>query len=409
MRIRAWTGKGIRGNFDTKYKRMSESKYAQRGVSAGKEEVHQAILGLDKGLFPNAFCKILPDLAGGSPHHVNLMHADTAGTKTALAYLYWKETGDLSVWEGIVQDSLVMNLDDMAAAGLCNDFIVSSTIGRNKQLIDGQVLTTLIQAQRKFADRMEALGIRIHLAGGETADVGDIVRTVDVGFTAFGRMARDQVVDMRIQDGDVIIGLSSSGQATYEDRYNSGIGCNGLTFARHETLLKAYADKYPETYDPALPEVVVYTGGLFLTDSWDGSPLNVGQMLLSPTRTYLPFIKALLETLRPQVHGMVHCTGGGMTKVLHFIEDLTIYKGNPLPVPPVFGMIQQQTNTPWREMYQVFNMGQRLEVYLPKEYAHEVIALGKSFHIDSQLIGVCKKGKKQVVIDSPQGEFVFTG
>ncbi|MBI3142594.1 MAG: phosphoribosylformylglycinamidine cyclo-ligase [Bacteroidetes bacterium] len=388
---------------------MSESKYAQRGVSAGKEEVHLAIRGLDKGLFPNAFCKILPDFAAGDPGFVNLMHADTAGTKTALAYLYWKETGDLSVWEGIVQDSLVMNLDDMAAAGMCNDFVVSSTIGRNKQLIDGQVLTALIQAQQSFAERMEALGIRIHLAGGETADVGDIVRTVDVGFTAFGRMPRHNVVDMRIQDGDVVIGLSSSGQASYEDRHNSGIGCNGLTFARHETLLKAYADKYPETYDPSLPEGVVYTGGLFLTDPWEGSPLNVGQMLLSPTRTYLPFIKTLLESLRPQIHGIVHCTGGGLTKVLHFIDDLTVYKGNPLPVPPVFQMIQQQTNTPWREMYQVFNMGQRLEVYLPKEYAHEVIAMGKSFSIDSQLIGVCKKGKKQVVIDSPQGEFVFGG
>lgn len=386
---------------------MTESKYAQRGVSAGKEDVHAAIKDLDKGLFPNAFCKILPDLAAGDPNYVNIMHADTAGTKTSLAYLYWKETGDLSVWEGIVQDSMVMNLDDMAAAGMMNDFILSSTIGRNKNLVDGSVVSALIGAQKKLADKMASFGVNLHLAGGETADVGDIVRTADVGFTAFGRFPKEDVIDIDIQDGDVIIGLASYGQASYEDEYNSGIGSNGLTFARHETLIKAYADKYPETYDPSLNDDVVYTGKSFLTDTFEDAPLNVGKLLLSPTRTYVPVIKVLLEKLRAHINGIIHCTGGGLTKVLHFSEGMTIYKGNPLPIPYVFRIIQQQTNTPWKEMYQVFNMGQRLEVYLPKEHAQEVIDIAKSFNIDAQLMGVCKKGKKQVVVSSPHGEFVY--
>lgn len=386
---------------------MTESKYAQRGVSANKEDVHAAIKDLDKGLFPNAFCKILPDLAAGDADYVNVMHADTAGTKTSLAYLYWKETGDTSVWEGIVQDSMVMNLDDMAAAGMTNDFILSSTIGRNKNLVDGSAVAALIGAQKKIADRLKAFGVDIHLAGGETADVGDIVRTADVGFTAFGRFPKKDVVNIDIQDGDVVVGLASYGQASYEDEYNSGIGSNGLTFARHETLIKAYADKYPETYDPALSEDVVYTGKSFLTDTFEDAPLNVGKLLLSPTRTYLPVLKVLLEKLRSSINGIIHCTGGGLTKVLHFSEGMTIYKGNPLPIPPVFKLIQQQTGASWKEMYQVFNMGQRLEVYLPKEYAQEVIDISKSFNIHAQVIGVCKKGKKQVVVGTDAGEFVY--
>ena len=386
---------------------MTTSKYEQRGVSAGKEDVHAAIKDLDKGLFPNAFCKILPDMVGKDSDFVNIMHADTAGTKTSLAYLYWKETGDLSVWEGIVQDSLVMNLDDMAAAGMCQDFVISSTIGRNKNHINGDVVATLINAQKKIADKLAEYGIKIHLAGGETADVGDIVRTADVGFTAFGRMPKKDVLPIDIQDGDVVVALASYGQSSYENKYNSGIGSNGLTFARHETLIKAYADKYPESFDPALNEEVVYTGKSFLTDKWGDEELNIGQLLLSPTRTYLPVIKTLMEKLRDKMHGIIHCTGGGLTKVLHFSEGLTIYKGNPLPVPPVFQMIQSQTNTPWKEMYEVFNMGQRLEVYLPKEYAQEVIDISKSFNIHAQLIGVCQKGKKQVVVSGMDGEYVY--
>lgn len=387
---------------------MSESKYDKRGVSASKSDVHAAIKDLDKGLFPNAFCKILPDLTANNSEFVNIMHADTAGTKTSLAYLYWKETGDISVWEGIVQDSMVMNLDDMAAAGMTNDFILSSTIGRNKNLVDGSVVSTLIGAQKKLADKMAGFGINLHLAGGETADVGDIVRTADVGFTAFGRLPKEDVIDINIQDGDVVVGLASYGQSTYEEEYNSGIGSNGLTFARHETLVKAYADKYPETFDPSLDEDVVYTGKAFLTDSFEDAPLNVGKLLLSPTRTYVPVIKKLLENLRGEINGIIHCTGGGLTKVLHFSEDLTIYKGNPLKVPYVFRMIQEQTGASWKEMYQVFNMGQRLEVYLPKEKAEDVINIAKSFNIDAQVIGVCKKGKKQVVVGTPYGEFQYT-
>ena len=386
---------------------MSDSKYAQRGVSANKEDVHAAIKDLDKGLFPNAFCRILPDLAAGDADFVNIMHADTAGTKTSLAYLYWKETGDVSVWEGIVQDSMVMNLDDMAAAGMTNDFILSSTIGRNKNLVGGTVVSALIGAQKKLADKLKEFDVNIHLAGGETADVGDIVRTADVGFTAFGRFPKKDVIDMNIQDGDVVVGLASYGQASYEDSYNSGIGSNGLTFARHETLTKAYADKYPESFDPGLNEDVVYTGKSFLTDSFEDAPLDIGKLLLSPTRTYVPVIKVLLEKLRTEINGIIHCTGGGLTKVLHFMDDLTIYKGNPLPVPHVFRMIQQQTGASWKEMYQVFNMGQRLEVYLPKEHANEVIEISKSFNIDAQLIGVCVKGKKQVVVNTPGGEFSY--
>lgn len=388
---------------------MSESKYAKRGVSAGKEDVHAAIKNLDKGLFPNAFCKILPDLAAGDPNYVNIMHADTAGTKTSLAYLYWKETGDLSVWEGIVQDSIVMNLDDMACAGMTDNYVLSSTIGRNKNLIDGDVVATLIGAQKKLVDRWAEYGVNIHLAGGETADVGDIVRTADVGFTAFGRYPKEEVIDIDLQEGDVIVALASYGQASYEDEYNSGIGSNGLTFARHEVLLKAYADKYPDSFDPNLDDDVVYTGNSFLTDSFEDAPLNIGKMLLSPTRTYLPVLKKVLEQHRNDIHGIIHCTGGGLAKVLHFMkDDLTVVKNNPLPIPHVFRMIQQQTGAPWQEMFQVFNMGQRLEFYVPQLAAQSIIDIAKSFNIHAQVIGFCQKGEKQVVVQHGELEYVYS-
>ena len=386
---------------------MDSSKYDKRGVSASKTDVHKAIKNLDKGLFPNAFCKILPDFAANDDNYVNIMHADTAGTKTALAYLYWKETGDLSVWEGIVQDAMVMNLDDMAAAGMTNNFTLSSTIGRNKNLIDGDVVSTLINAQVKIKERLAKYNVNINLAGGETADVGDIVRTADVGFTAFGRYPKSDVVDIKIKEGDVIVGLASYGQASYEDEYNSGIGSNGLTFARHEVLLKAYADKYPESYDPALDDDVVYTGYSFLTDTFEDAPLNIGKLLLSPTRTYVPVIKQILDELRAEINGIIHCTGGGLTKVLHFCDELQIIKDNPLKIPYVFRMIQKQTGASWKEMYQVFNMGQRLEVYLPKQHADRIIEISKSFNIDAQIIGRVVEGKKSVLVKSEVGEFTY--
>lgn len=386
---------------------MDSSKYDKRGVSASKTDVHKAIKNLDKGLFPNAFCKILPDFAANDDNYVNIMHADTAGTKTALAYLYWKETGDLSVWEGIVQDAMVMNLDDMAAAGMTNNFTLSSTIGRNKNLIDGDVVSTLINAQVKIKERLAKYNVNINLAGGETADVGDIVRTADVGFTAFGRYPKSDVVEINIKEGDVIVGLASYGQASYEDEYNSGIGSNGLTFARHEVLLKAYADKYPESYDPALDDDVVYTGYSFLTDTFEDAPLNIGKLLLSPTRTYVPVIKQILDELRAEINGIIHCTGGGLTKVLHFCDELQIIKDYPLKIPYVFRMIQKQTGASWKEMYQVFNMGQRLEVYLPKQHADRIIEISKSFNIDAQIIGRVVEGKKSVLVKSEVGEFTY--
>lgn len=363
---------------------------------------------MDKGLFPNAFCKILPDIVGGDADFVNIMHADTAGTKTSLAYLYWRETGDLSVWEGIVQDAIVMNLDDMACAGMTNNFVLSSTIGRNKNLIDGEVVAVLINAQKKLVDKLADYGVNVYLAGGETADVGDIVRTADVGFTAFGRFPKNEVVDINIQEGDAIVALASYGQASYEDEYNSGIGSNGLTFARHETLIKAYADKYPDSFDPNVEEEYIYAGNAFLSDSYKDAPQNIGKLLLSPTRTYLPVLKEILHKQRANIHGLIHCTGGGLTKVLHFTEGLSIQKDKPLPIPPVFQMIQEQTRAAWQEMYQVFNMGQRLEVYLPEEYADEIIEISKSFNIHAQKIGYVKKGKSEVVVKHGDLEYVYS-
>ncbi|MBP6828730.1 MAG: phosphoribosylformylglycinamidine cyclo-ligase, partial [Saprospiraceae bacterium] len=332
-------------------------KYEQRGVSASKDEVHAAIQHLDKGLYPNAFCKILPDIAAGNARYCNLLHADTAGTKTSLAYIYWRETGDLSVWPGVAQDAIVMNLDDMACAGCTDRIMLSSTIGRNKTLIPGEVISAVIRGTSDFVEKMGRHGVDLHLAGGETADVGDIVRTIDVGFTAFARMKRSEVLINNIRPGDVIVGLASFGQATYEDEYNGGMGSNGLTAARHDVLSKIYAEKYPESFDPKLPEAVVYTGNRLLTEkvSVGERETTVGKLILSPTRTFLPVLKEMLGVHRKKIHGLIHVTGGGQTKVLKFVKDVHVIKDNLFELPPLFRMIQESSGTPWREMYQVFN------------------------------------------------------
>lgn len=385
-------------------------RYQQRGVSASKEEVHQAIRHLDKGIFPNAFCKVLPDLVGGDPDYCNIMHADTAGTKPALAYLYWKETGDLSVWEGIIQDALIMNIDDLACVGATDNIVISSTIGRNKNLIPGEVVSTLIGGTSRYLERLGSLGVNLHLAGGETADVGDIVRTVDVGFTAFVRMKRAEVLENHIQAGDVVVGLASFGQAAYEDAYNGGMGSNGLTSARHDVFHHALADRYPESYDPQVPEELVYTGSKSLTDpiTIGDTTTDVGKLVLSPTRTYAPVIKQIFEQLRPQLHGMIHCSGGGQTKVLHFVEGLHIIKDNLFDTPPLFRLIQEESQTDWHEMYRVFNMGHRLEVYLPEAYAGQLIEISQSFSIAAQVVGRAENSAaKKVTVRSEHGEFSY--
>ncbi|WP_373551673.1 AIR synthase-related protein [Haliscomenobacter sp.] len=389
---------------------MDQYRYDQRGVSASKDEVHAAIKNLDKGLYPNAFCKIIPDVAGMDPDYCNLMHADTAGTKTSLAYLYWKETGDLSVWKGIAQDAIVMNLDDMGCVGCIDNILLSSTIGRNKNLITGEVISTLINATTELVDQLTALGINVFLTGGETADVGDIVRTIDVGYTAFARMPRVEVISNNIQAGDVIVGLSSAGQTTYETEYNGGMGSNGLTSARHDVLDHDYAAKYPETFDPATPESLVYSGKRKLTETINiqGQEIPIGKLILSPTRTFLPFIKPLLEQLRPHIHGMIHCTGGGQTKVLKFLDNKKVVKNDLLPTPPLFQLIQAESGATWKEMYQVFNMGQRLEVYLPAAYAQQVIELAQSFNIEAKVVGHVEENQfNQVSIYSPYGHFEY--
>lgn len=389
---------------------MSTSRYDQRGVSATKDEVHAALDGLDKGLFPNAFCKILPDVAGGDEAWCNLMHADTAGTKTSLAYLYWRETGDLSVWRGIAQDAIVMNLDDMGCVGCVDQVILSSTIGRNRRLIPGEVVRELIQATKAFADQMASHGVTIHLAGGETADVGDIVRTVDVGYTAFARMRRDQLVVNDIRDGDAIVGLASFGQATYENAYNGGIGSNGLTSARHDVLSGAYAGNYPESYDGGIPPEVTYIGSRTLTETVlvDGFRMPLGKLLLSPTRTYLPVLRQLLDRLRGDLHGLIHCTGGGQTKVQKYLGKVRVVKDNLFPVPPLFGLIQEASGTEWQEMYQVFNMGHRLEVYLPPSRAEEVIDIARAFGIEARVVGYVEASEQpSVVLQTPQGQWTY--
>ena len=386
-------------------------RYSQRGVSASKEEVHRAIQHLDKGIFPNAFCKVIPDIVGGDSDYCNIMHADTAGTKPSLAYLYWKETGDLSAWEGIIQDALIMNIDDLICVGATDNIVISSTIGRNKNLIPGEVVSTLIGGTSRYLEKLRALGVGVYLAGGETADVGDIVRTVDVGFTAFVRMKRSDVLENHIQAGDVIVGLASSGQATYETDYNGGMGSNGLTSARHDVFHHTLADQYPESYDPLVPDSLVYSGSKALTDriTIDDVTTDLGKLVLSPTRTYAPVIKQVVSELRPHLHGMIHCSGGAQTKVLHFIEGLHIIKDNLLPTPPLFRIIQEESRTDWREMYRVFNMGHRMEIYLPEVQANRVIAIAGSFGVDAQVVGrVESADEKKVTVNSEYGEFVYS-
>lgn len=386
-----------------------ENRYQKRGVSAGKEDVHAAIKNLDKGLFPKAFCKILPDLVAGDSDFCNVMHADTAGTKPSLAYAYWKETGDISVWKNIIQDAMIMNIDDLICVGITDNIVLSSTIGRNKNLITAEVIKELIQGTAAYIEELRELGVGIELAGGETADVGDIVRTLDVGFTAFARTKRSDIIDnANIKSGDVIVGLSSYGQASYENEYNGGMGSNGLTSARHDVFSKDIAEKFPETFDPLIPEDLVYSGSVCLTDSVEGVKVNAGKLVLSPTRTYAPIVAEMLKTLRSHISGMVHCSGGAQTKVLHFVDEVHIIKDNLLEIPPLFKMIHDQSGTDWQEMYRVFNMGHRLEVYLPEEYAEEVMNISKSFNVHAQIVGRVEASEtKKLTIKSPYGEFEY--
>lgn len=390
--------------------RMTD-RYAQRGVSASKEDVHNAIAQLDKGLFPKAFCKIVPDTLAGDPDFCTIMHADGAGTKSSLAYLYWRETGDLSVWRGIAQDAVVMNTDDLICVGATGPMLLSSTIGRNKNLIPGEVIAEIINGTEEVLQMLRDHGIEIYSTGGETADVGDLVRTVIVDSTVIARMRRDQVISNdRIQSGDVIVGLASFGQSTYETTYNGGMGSNGLTSARHDVLAHYLADKYPESFDPAVDKSLIYSGGKQLTDTIPSIPDNttVGQLILSPTRTYAPVAKVLLDELRTQIHGMVHCSGGAQTKVLHFVDNLHIVKDHLFPIPPLFRLIQQESGTSWQEMYKVFNMGHRLEIYLSADNAQRVIDIANSFGIDAQIIGHVKAYQgKRVTIQSEVGTFIY--
>ena len=385
------------------------NRYMMRGVSATKEDVHNAIKNIDKGLYPKAFCKIIPDILGGDPEYCNIMHADGAGTKSSLAYAYWRETGDLSVWKGIAQDALIMNIDDLLCVGAVDNILVSSTIGRNKNLVPGSVISAIINGTDELLAELRSMGVGVYATGGETADVGDLVRTIIVDSTVTCRMKRSDVIDnANIRPGDVIVGLSSSGKATYEDKYNGGMGSNGLTSARHDVFNKSIAEKYPETYDHSVPEDLVYSGGLSLTDTVDGSPLNAGELVLSPTRTYAPVIKKILDSLRDKIHGMIHCSGGAQTKVLHFVENVRVVKDNLFPIPPLFKTIQEQSHTDWSEMYKVFNCGHRFEIYLPSEYAEEVIAISKSFGIDAQVVGRVEESEKtELIIKSEFGEFHY--
>jgi phosphoribosylformylglycinamidine cyclo-ligase len=386
------------------------SKYDQRGVSATKSEVHAAIKDLDKGLFPSAFCKILPDVAGMDPDYCNIMHADTAGTKTSLAYMYWKETGDLNVWKGIAQDAIVMNLDDMACVGCVDQVILSSTIGRNKNIISGDVIKAVIGGTTELIAELASLGIQIHLAGGETADVGDIVRTIDVGYTAFARMKRSDLIINNIQAGDVIVAWSSSGQASYEQAYNSGIGSNGLTSARHDLLSAYHASAYPDSFDGNTPREVVYTGSKKLTDTLqiDGKSYTIGQLVLSPTRTYIPPLARLLAGHRKHIHGLIHCTGGGQTKVVKFVDQKKVVKNNLFPVPPLFQLMQAESGTSWKEMYQVFNMGHRMEVYLPEAHAAAAIEAAQAFGIEARIAGYVEDAPRSSVrLETPFGIFEY--
>ena len=384
-------------------------RYAKRGVSSAKEDVHAAIKNIDKGIFPKAFCKIVPDFLGGDAHYCNIMHADGAGTKSSLAYAFWKETGDLSVWKGIAQDALVMNIDDLLCVGATDNILLSSTIGRNKRLIPAEVIAAIISGTEDLVRQLSSYGVNIFTTGGETADVGDLVRTIIVDSTVTCRMKRSDVIDnANIQAGDVIVGLSSSGKATYEDVYNGGMGSNGLTSARHDVFHKALATKYPETFDDGIDSDVIYSGSKGLTDSIDGLEVNAGQLVLSPTRTYAPVIKNVLDEYRSSIHGMVHCSGGGQTKVLHFIDQLHIIKDNLFDIPPLFKLIQEESNTSWKEMYQVFNMGHRMELYVPSTIAESIIEISKGFDIDAKVIGrVELSPSKKLTINSSVGNFTW--
>lgn len=384
------------------------SRYSQRGVSAAKEDVHEAIKNLDKGLFPNAFCKIIPDILGGNEDFCNIMHADGAGTKSSLAYLYWKETGDLSVWRGIAQDAIVMNTDDLLCVGVTDNILISSTIGRNKNLVPGEVISEIIKGTEDFLEKMRSEGINIILTGGETADVGDLVRTIIVDSTVTARVRRDEIIENNIQAGDVIVGLSSFGKATYENGYNGGMGSNGLTSARHDVFYKELAKKYPESFDPQVPDDLVYSGKMKLTDTTEVHGVDAGKLVLSPTRTYAPVLKKIFENYKNQIHGIIHCSGGAQTKVLNFVDKLHIIKDNMFPVPPLFKMIQEQSGTEWQEMYKVFNMGHRMELYVPENIATDLIIISKSFNVDAQIIGRCEKAeKKKLTIKSDEGVFTY--
>ena len=388
---------------------MSDNRYQARGVSAGKEDVHNAIKNIDKGLFPKAFCKIVPDYLAGQEDHCIIMHADGAGTKSSLAYIYWKTTGDLSVWKGIAQDALIMNLDDLLCVGAIGPILVSSTIGRNKNVIPGEVLSEIINGTEELLHELRTYGLDIHSTGGETADVGDLVRTIIVDSTVICRMKRSDVIsNSNIQPGDVIVGLASYGQANYEHAYNGGMGSNGLTSARHDVFHHDLATLFPESYDAAIPEEFIYSGGMSLTDPIEDCPLNAGQLVLSPTRTYAPVIIEILAKFRKEIHGMVHCSGGAQTKILHFIDDLHIVKDSLFDTPTLFKLIQSQSQTPWQEMYKVFNMGHRMELYVPKEIAQSLIDISKGFGIDAKVIGHVEANKgRKVTIKGQHGEFVY--
>jgi len=388
---------------------MSDQRYNLRGVSASKEDVHNAIKNIDKGLFPKAFCKIIPDFLANDPEYCNIMHADGAGTKSALAYVYWRETGDLSVWKGIAQDALIMNIDDLLCVGATDNILLSSTIGRNKNKIPGEVISAIINGTNELVDELSTMGVNIYPTGGETADVGDLVRTVIVDSTVTCRMKRSDVIDnANISPGDVIVGLSSSGRATYEKEYNGGMGSNGLTSARHDVFANYLADLYPESFNPDIPKDLAYSGSCRLTDQIQDLGIDAGKLVLSPTRTYAPVVKKLLEELRLNIHGMVHCSGGAQTKILHFIDNLKVVKNNMFPVPPLFKLIQKESGTDWKEMYKVFNMGHRLEVYLPMEFASKVIEIAGSFGIDAQIVGHCERSdKKELLIESEFGSFEY--
>ncbi|MAN58497.1 MAG: phosphoribosylformylglycinamidine cyclo-ligase [Flavobacteriaceae bacterium] len=391
---------------------MSEKiskRYAQRGVSASKEDVHAAIKNVDKGLFPKAFCKIVPDYLTGDEEYCLVMHADGAGTKSSLAYMYWKETGDLSVWKGIAQDALIMNIDDLLCVGAVDTILLSSTIGRNKSVIPGEVLSAIINGTEELISEMEKFGVTIYSTGGETADVGDLVRTIIVDSTVTARMQRTDVIDnANIKAGNVIVGLASYGQATYETEYNGGMGSNGLTSARHDVFDKTLAEKYPESFDAAVPSELVYSGSKKLTEAVNESPLNAGKLVLSPTRTYAPIIKKILDTVdKGEIDGMVHCSGGAQTKVLHFVDDVHIIKDDLFEVPPLFKLIQQESKTDWKEMYQVFNMGHRMELYVSEEIASEIIQISESFNVAAKIIGKVVAGPKKLTIKSEFGEFTY--